>query len=105
MKSSTIEGSYLPPVKFSTKPILFKLMNASLKRAYLKCSQNKLACKGVGIGLSVSIVLILLAIIINTELSSLFSWGAFSVVIFCLLLLNLIYLRLIDNLFKKLNNR
>ncbi len=105
MKSSSIEGNYLPSLKFSIKLIPFKLMNASRRWARWQCSQNKLACKGVGIGLSASIVLVLLAVILNTELPALFSWVALSIVVFCLLLLNLIYLRLIDNLFKKLNNR
>ena len=70
-----------------------------------RVSNNKLVCIGMGFGLTLVISMITLLMCIDMARENSWLWIGFVFILSALVLLNLIYIRLIDTLFEKLNNR
>lgn len=70
-----------------------------------KVTQNKVACKIAGMVLSLIIISLFLMLVLGLGSAKPGYWIVFVLAAICLGYLNRIYLKLIDNLFEKLNQK
>lgn len=66
---------------------------------------EKLACKISGLAISIFITGMLVILLMNADHGRISTWIAFLIAILGLTALNIIYLNLIENVFRKLNHK
>ncbi|MCG8322737.1 MAG: hypothetical protein MI921_24765 [Cytophagales bacterium] len=71
----------------------------------MNSSNEKLACKISGLIISIFITGMLLILLTNADHYSVSTWIAFFMAILGLVALNIVYLNLIENVFRKLNHK
>ena len=71
----------------------------------MNSSNEKLACKIIGLMISACITCMLVILLINADHHKVSTWIAFLMAILGLVALNVIYLNLIENVFRKLNHK
>lgn len=71
----------------------------------MKSSNEKLACKISGLMISIFITGMLVILLSNADHHRVSSWIAFFIAMLGLVALNVIYLNLIENVFRKLNHK
>ncbi|MDN5201334.1 hypothetical protein QQ008_08175 [Fulvivirgaceae bacterium BMA10] len=70
----------------------------------MNCFKDKLACKLIGVLLSIFMLGMLLILFSHVDQSRIASWITLIAVILSLVALNIIYLKLIGSVFRKLNH-
>lgn len=71
----------------------------------MNSSNEKLACKISGLIISVFITGMLMILLTNADHKKISTWIAFFIALLGLVALNVIYLNLIENVFRKLNHK
>ena len=71
----------------------------------MNSSNEKLACTISGLIISIFITAMLVILLMNTDHYKVSTWIAFFIAILGLVALNIIYLNLIENVFRKLNHK
>lgn len=71
----------------------------------MNSTNEKIACKIFGLVTSLFITAMLIILLINTNHCTITSWIAFIVAFLGLVALNVIYINLIENVFRKLNHK
>ncbi|MDN5200127.1 hypothetical protein QQ008_02110 [Fulvivirgaceae bacterium BMA10] len=71
----------------------------------MKSSHEKIACKLSGFVLSFSIFGMLLILLANADQDRISTWIAFTIATLGLVAINIVYMSLINNVFKRLNSK